>query len=140
VTRALSGSATALGRATVGTSSPESVVPLHYRFMLGGSYPAPLFPEAQVASVGLRAQGRSGVAVSRLGAGLQWAMRRDVFATVRADIGQAGPALTFERDAYDAGVGVAFGAITPVGPIELAVSGRRVSARPRLEVSLGYPF
>jgi NTE family protein len=131
---------TALGRATIGRSSPASAVPLHERFILGGSYPPALFPETYVASIGLPAQERSGIAVSRLGAALQWAVRRDVFATVRTDVGQAGRTLTLDRDAYDAGVGLALGTITALGPIEISVSGRPRSGRPRLELSLGYPF
>jgi NTE family protein len=131
---------TALGRATVGRSSPASAVPLHERFILGGSYPPPLFPETYVASIGLRAQERSGIAVSALGAALQTEVQHDVFATLRADVGQAGRTLTLDRDAYVAGVGLALGARTPLGPVELAVSRRVRSGRPRVELSLGYPF
>lgn len=136
----LSHSLTALGRATVGASSPDSSLPVHYRFMLGGSYPAPLFPETQVANVGLRLQERSGDAVSRVGVGLQWEARSSIFATVRTDVGYAGHGLTFDRDKYETGVGVALGALTPVGPLELSASGRRGGGRPRLELSFGYPF
>ncbi|HSJ62958.1 MAG TPA: patatin-like phospholipase family protein [Gemmatimonadaceae bacterium] len=136
----LSARVTALGRATVGKSSPESAIPLHYRFMMGGSYPAPLFPETQVSHAGLRARARSGAAVVRLGGALQWEVRRDIFATVRGDIGQAGPALTLDRAAYDGGVALALGASTPVGPLEIAVSGQPGGGAPRLEASLGYVF
>jgi len=131
---------TALGRATVGRSSPARAVPLHERFILGGTYPPPLFPETYVPGIGLRPQERSGVAVSTLGAALQSEVRHDVFATLRADVGQAGPKLTLDRDAFDAGVGVALGVRTSLGPLELTVSRRARSGRPHVELSLGYPF
>jgi hypothetical protein len=135
----LTHSLTALGRATVGTSSPESALPLNYRFMLGGSYPAPLFPETQVASVGFRPQERSGAAVARLGVGAQWEARRNLFVTVRSDAGYAASRLSLDR-AYDSGIALALGTLTALGPVEISVSGRPGEEGPRLEASLGYPF
>ena len=108
--------------------------------MLGGSYPAPLFPETQVASAGLRLQARTGAAVSRFGVGIQWAVRPDVYATVRTDAGYAGHVLTLDRDQYSTGAAVSLGVLTPLGPLEMSASGRRGGGRPRLELSLGYPF
>jgi hypothetical protein len=90
--------------------------------------------------VGLRLQERSGAAVTRVGVGLQCEVRRDVFATVRTDVGAAGHALTLDPRAYYTGVGIALGALTALGPLELSASGRSGAARPRLELSLGLPF
>jgi outer membrane translocation and assembly module TamA len=129
-----------VARATVGASSPEDALPLHYVFMLGGAYPSALFPETHVAFAGLRPQERSGAAVTRLGAAVQWEAQRRVFATFRADVGRAGARLTSDPDEYTLGVGMAIGALTPVGPVEVSGSVRPRGGRPRLELSLGYPF
>ncbi|HEX6060280.1 MAG TPA: patatin-like phospholipase family protein [Gemmatimonadaceae bacterium] len=127
-------------RATVGSSSTDDALPVHYRFMLGGAFPAPLFPETQVSFVGLRHQERSGTAVVRVGGALQWELRRHLFATVRGDVGYAGDELTVDADAYDAGVALVAGAMTLAGPLELSASWRPGHGRHRLELSLGYPF
>jgi NTE family protein len=131
---------TALGRASAGASSGGSKLPPHYRFALGGTYPAPIFPETQIAFAGLRLQQRVGTAVSRAGVGLQWEMRRDIFATVRTDVGYAGGALTLDRAVYESGVGVALGMLTALGPLELSASRRTSGGRARGELSIGYPF
>jgi NTE family protein len=127
-------------RATVGAASPERFVPLHYRFMLGGSYPTTLFPETHIAFAGLRPQEQSGAAVTRLGAAIQWEAQRRVFATLRVDVGRAGPRLSADPDLYSVGVGAAVGSLTPVGPVEVSGSIRPNGGRPRLELSLGYAF
>ena len=129
-----------VARATVGASSPEDALPLHYVFMLGGAYPSALFPETHIAFAGLRPQERSGAAVTRLGAAVQWEAQRRVFATFRAEVGRVGARLTSDADAYTLGVGMAIGAQTPVGPVEVSGSVRPRGGRPRLELSLGYPF
>jgi outer membrane protein assembly factor BamA len=136
----LSRSLAAHARATFGSSSPEAALPLHYLFMLGGAYPSQLFPETQIAFAGLRPQERVGAAVSRLGVALQWEASQNVFATLRADAGYVGRTLTLNADAYTLGVGFALGALTPVGPVELSGGVRPRGGRPRLELSLGYPF
>jgi NTE family protein len=129
-----------VARATVGASSPADALPLHYVFMLGGAYPSALFPETHIAFAGLRPQERSGAAVTRLGATVQWEVQRRVFATFRADVGRAGASLTSDPDQYTLGVGMAVGALTPVGPIEVSGSVRPRGGKPRVELSLGYPF
>jgi NTE family protein len=131
---------TALGRAAVGTSSGASRLPLHYGFMLGGSYPALIFPERQIGAVGLRPQQRVGPSVSRAGVGIQWEMSDNVFAILRTDVGYAGRALTLDPDRYETGVGVALGTLTALGPFELCVSKRTNGGRARAELSLGYVF
>jgi NTE family protein len=130
----------AVVRVMVGASSPGASLPLHYVFRLGGVYPSALFPETHIAFAGLRPQERSGAAVTRLGAAIQWEAQRRVFATVRADVGRAGARLSTDPDDYTLGVGMALGALTPVGPVEVSGSVRPRGGRPRLELSLGYPF
>lgn len=129
-----------LGRVSVGATSPAADVPLHYRFMLGGAFPAPLFPETQVAFVGLRPQQHIGTVVSRIGIGLRWSVWRETFVTTRADAGYVGSVLTLDADRYEVGVGLGVGAATLLGPMELSLGWRPGPRDPRLEVSLGHSF
>jgi NTE family protein len=131
---------TVLARATVGGSSPERSVPLYHLFMLGGAYPTVMFPETHIAFAGLRPEERSGAAVTQLGAAIQWEAQRRIFATLRADVGRAGPRLSADPDLYTFGLGAAVGALTPVGPVEMSGSIRPRGGRALLEISLGYPF
>lgn len=127
------------GRATAGsTSSAEA--PLQYQFMLGGAYPSQLFAETQVSFVGLRPQERAGTAVTRVGAGVQWEVKRRLFATLRTDAGHAGPDLTSDPDDYTVGIGLGLGALTPAGPLEVMVSKRPSGGRALLQFSLGWAF
>jgi len=74
-----------------------------------------------------------------VGAGLQWEVRRNIFITGRADVGYAGGKLTMDADVYDVGYGLAIGALTPLGPMELTAS-RTPQGDGRLEASIGRPF
>jgi hypothetical protein len=115
-------------------------LPLHRRFMLGGSFPSSLFPETQVSFAGLRPQEQLGSAVARLGAALQWEQQRNVFVVARGDWGYAGDVLTAGGGAYGAGGGLGVGAITAFGPVELVVTSSAWHHYPRVEFSLGRAF
>jgi outer membrane translocation and assembly module TamA len=129
-----------IGRGVVGAASHDDVLPPHYRFTLGGAFPSALLPETQIDFIGLRSQQQTGAAVTVVGAALQWEARRDVFVTLRSDLGRTGARLTFDRDDYVGGVGASFGVVTPVGPLEVSAGKLLNSARPRIEVSLGRAF
>ena len=139
VARPLTEKLTAQARASVGASSPEGALPLHYVFMLGGAYPTALFPETHVSFAGLKPEARSGAAMTRLGAALQYASQRRVFVLGRVDTGRTGARLSSDPDLYALGAGVAIGALTPVGPVEATASARR-GGRALFELSLGYAF
>jgi NTE family protein len=129
-----------IGRAMLGDARGGREVPLHYRFFLGGVYASPLFPETQISFAGVRPQELSGAAVQRVGAAVQWEVRRGYFTTVRLDAGYAAEELRFALDAYRVGGALSVGAATPFGPLELSASGRTFGDRPRLELSLGLVF
>ncbi len=130
---------TLVGRAAGGRSSNMGDLPLHYVFMLGGLYPAPLFPETQIAFAGFRPQQAKGTSVSVAGAALQWQAFDEIYTTTRVDVGYAGKPLSLDSQLYHVGAGIALGALTPFGPAELSLTGRK-GTKPRLELSLGYPF
>jgi NTE family protein len=127
-------------RATVGESSGDTALPSHYVFTLGGAYPSALFPETHIGFAGLRPQERAGSAVARFGAALQLEVRRDIFLTGIVDVGYAGRVLTLDQDVYETGAGLAIGALTPVGPIELSIGSLVKDAGLRAELSLGFHF
>lgn len=128
------------GRVAAGASTGGDALPLHYRLALGGARTGALFPDVQLSFVGLRPQEQLGTAAARLGATVQWEARRAVFASVRADVGYAGPMLTTATDAYRAGAGLGLGALTPFGPVEVTASATAWRQRPRVEFSLGHAF
>lgn len=130
---------TLVGRVAGGRSSNVPDLPLHYTFMLGGLYPAPIFPETHIAFAGFRPQQAKGTSMSVAGAALQWKAVDQIYATARVDVGYAGRPLTLDSRLYHAGAGIALGALTPFGPAELSLTARK-DTTPRLELSLGYPF
>ncbi|MGK2960801.1 MAG: patatin-like phospholipase family protein, partial [Gemmatimonadaceae bacterium] len=116
---------TLVGRAAAGKSSNADDLPLHYVFMLGGLYPAPLYPGTQIAFAGFRPQQVKGTSVSVAGAALQWKAFGEVYAITRVDVGYAGTPLSLDSRLYHVGAGIALGALTPFGPAELSLSGRK---------------
>jgi outer membrane protein assembly factor BamA len=140
VAHAVSREVTLSTRAIVGTSVRRLDVPLHRRFVLGGTYVAPIFPETEAPFVGARAQQFVGTSAVRLGSAVQWEVRRGVFATARGEVGYAGDALTVDRNAYRTGVGVSLGTPTVIGPIEVTVSSLAGRWRPHAEIVAGRSF
>jgi NTE family protein len=140
VARAVSRDVTLSSRAVVGTSMRRLDVPLHRRFVLGGTYVAPIFPETEAPFVGARAQALIGTSAVRLGSAVQWEARRGLFVTARGDVGYAGDALTVDRNAYRSGVGVSLGAPTLIGPLEVTVSSLAGRWRPHVEIVAGHSF
>lgn len=127
-------------QANAGFNRGGGDVPLHYRFFLGGAYPGAVYRERQVPLAGLAFQERSGAALARGSAALQWEVRRDVFATLRTDVGGVAEELGDVLSDPVAGVAASIGARTPFGPVELTASTTSIGSGPRLEFTLGYAF
>jgi NTE family protein len=126
-------------RTTLGASSRDSTIPLHYRFFLGSLTPSAVLADAQVPFAGLRTQERTGFAVAQAGGSLQWEAVPNVFVAVRADVGNVAPTIGEAVTARVVGAGVSVGSRTIVGPVELRVHGRSASTA-LLEFSVGHLF
>ena len=128
-----------LARVTAGASSPDSTIPLHYRFFLGSLTPSAVLAESQVPFAGLKVQERNGFAVAVAVAALQWEAVPNVFVAVRADLGNAGASVGAAIESRVLGAGLSVGSRTLVGPVELRVHGRSASTA-LLEFSVGHLF
>ncbi|HET7228731.1 MAG TPA: patatin-like phospholipase family protein [Longimicrobium sp.] len=127
-------------QANAGFNRGGDRVPLHYRFFLGGAYPGAVYRERQVPLAGLAFQARTGQALARGSAALQWELRRDVFATLRGDVGGVSEELGDVLGDPVGGVALSLGARTPFGPLELTASTASPRRAPRMEFTLGYAF
>jgi NTE family protein len=135
----LSGRLSIAARVVAGASSPDSSLPLNYRFFLGSLTPSAVLPETQVPFSGLRLQERNSFAVAVAGAALQWEAVSNVFVAVRADVGDVGPTFGDAVASRVLGAGLSVGTRTLVGPVELRVHGRTPSTA-ILEFSVGHLF
>jgi len=115
-------------------------LPVHRVFFLGGTLPAPAFPETQPIFWGLKPNERTGRAVQVLRLSAQQRILSDVYATVGVNVGNALDRWRLRTADYIAGWGASLGMATPIGAVELTASGRRFDEWPRLSVSLGPAF
>jgi len=124
--------------ATVGASGGEP--PPHYQFFLGGANAYYVFPDRDIAFVGLRTQQRRGRHVQKAELGAQWELTPDVFARVRWNGGTVLDRWSFDPSRYVNGAGVELGAKTFAGRLSLSASGNAHTTWPIVEIDLGYPF
>jgi NTE family protein len=117
-----------------------SDLPVHRGFFLGGTIPSPAFPETQPTFWGLKPNERSGRAVQVARASVQKEIFSDVYGTVGVNVGNAFDGWKYRDADYIAGWAASLGMATPIGPVELTASGRRLDRWPRLSVSLGPLF
>jgi NTE family protein len=115
-------------------------LPVHRVFFLGGTIPSPAFPETQPTFWGLKPNERRGRAVQLIRASLQREIVNEVYGTVGVNVGNAFDRWHIRDLDYIAGWGASLGMSTPIGPVEIIASGRRLDAWPRLSVSLGPLF
>jgi NTE family protein len=138
-TAPLSGRLALSAHIAAGVSSPDVTIPLHYRFFLGSLTPSAVLAESQVSFAGLRLQERNDFAVAVVGAALQWEAAPNIFAAVRADVGDVGPTFGDAVESRVVGAGFSVGTRTLVGPVELRVHGRTASTA-LMEFSVGHLF
>lgn len=122
-----------------GATSPDSTIPLHYRFFLGSLTPSAVLAESQVAFAGLRLQERNGFAVAVAGASLQWEPAPNIFATARVDVGDVDRTFGDAVESRVVGAGLSIGTRTLVGPVELRLHGRTPGTT-LVEFSVGHLF
>jgi NTE family protein len=126
-------------RAIAGASHGRDL-PVHRQFFLGGTLPSPAFPETQPIFWGLKPQERTGRAVQVVRVAAQKEIFSDVYGTVGVNVGNALDSWRLRFAGYVAGWGASLGMATPIGPVELTASGRRLDRWPRVSVSLGPLF
>jgi NTE family protein len=126
-------------RAIAGASRGDDL-PIHRVFFLGGTLPSPSFPETQPIFWGLKPQERTGRAVQVFRLSAQKEILSDVYGTIGVNVGNAFERWRFRSVDYIGGWGASLGVATPIGPVELTASGRRLDRWPRLSVSLGPLF
>jgi NTE family protein len=124
--------------ATIGASGGEP--PPHYQFFLGGANTYYIFPDRDIAFVGLRTEQWRGRHVQKAELGAQWELTPDVFARVRWNAGTVLDRWTFDPARYVHGAGVELGAKTFAGRLSLSASGNAHTTWPTVEIDLGYPF
>jgi len=125
-------------RAIVGGGSGTEI-PIHHHFFLGGAYPSTVFAEVQPAFWGLRPQERRGRSVQVLRLAVQRELREEIFLTVGGNIGNTFDEWTLPRN-YLFGWGLALGAATLLGPVEVTLHGRSLRRWPRLDLNVGFIF
>jgi NTE family protein len=130
---------TVLAAAVAGAAGGREL-PFHYRFFLGGEAPSAVFAERQPAFPGLRGQERSGRALQLLKIGARYELAEQTFVGVHGYAGNTAEAWQGRFDDYLGGYELALGALTFVGPVEVALTGSEFSDRPRFEFRLGLPF
>jgi len=123
---------------TIGASG--GAPPPHYQFFLGGANQYYLFPDRDIAFVGLHAQELRGRHVQKAELGAQWELTPDVFARARWNAGTVLDRWTFDPARYVQGAGVELGVRTFAGRLSLSASGNAHTTWPIIEVDLGYPF
>jgi NTE family protein len=123
--------------ATVGASGGEP--PPHYLFFVGGANRYYLFPDRDVAFVGLERHERHGRYVQKAELGAQWEFMSDVFARLRWNTGSVLDHWMFEPAQYVDGVAVEVGVRTVLGRVSMSVAGKAHSA-PMVEIDLGSSF
>ncbi|HYT04560.1 MAG TPA: patatin-like phospholipase family protein [Gemmatimonadales bacterium] len=126
------------GGVTVGASGGDP--PPHYQFFLGGANAYYLFPDRDIAFVGLHTQERRGRHVQKVEVGAQWEFAPDVFGRVRWNAGNTYERWTWDPAAYVDGVSVELGAKTFAGRLSLSLSANAHTTWPSLELDLGDPF
>lgn len=117
-------------------------VPLHQRFVLGGSIPSSVWPTQFLPFLGLDPQSRIGSAVQVAQAGLQAELPQRLVATVRANVGNVfdGWPAGVRRGRYLAGVGVTLATSLPPGPLAVTLASRSWRSTPVIELSFGATF
>jgi hypothetical protein len=125
--------------ATFGATTPDSSVPLGYRYFLGSLTPSAVLAESQVPFAGLHVQERNGFAVAQAGAAVQWEAVPNVFVTLRGDVGNVASSLSDAIESRIVGMGLSAGTRTLAGPLEIRVHGRSFSTM-LLEFNAGHIF
>jgi hypothetical protein len=121
----------------VGASGGEP--PPHYLFFLGGANRYYLFPDRDLAFVGLERQERHGSYVQKAELGAQWEFVPDVFARVRWNAGTVLDHWVFDPAQYVDGMALELGVRTVAGRLSVSVAGNAHSA-PMVEIDLGGSF
>ncbi len=124
--------------ATVGASGGDP--PPHYLFSLGGAATYYLFPDRDVAFLGLNTQQLRGRHLQKAELGAQWEFHPDVFGRIAWNGGAVLDRWTWDPARWVDGMGVEIGARTFAGRLSLTVSGKAHTTWPKLDVDVGYPF
>jgi NTE family protein len=122
---------------TVGASG--GAPPPHYLFFVGGANRYYLFPDRDLAFVGLERQELHGRYVQKAELGAQWEFLPDVFARLRWNAGSVLDRWVFDPAGYMDGVAVELGMRTVAGRVSLSVAGKAHSA-PFVAIDLGSSF
>jgi len=125
--------------ATVGGAAGGGL-PVYHMFFLGGAYPTSVFGETQPAFWGLKLQERWGRSVQVFRLSLREEISTGIYATAGINAGNAFPTWEFSPGAYTVGWGVALGAGTPIGPVEVTLHGRSMAEWPMLDLNVGFVF
>ncbi len=130
-----------LGRVDAGYASGADL-PLQERFFLGGSVPSVVWTSRFVPFLGLNAQSALGTAVQAAQGALQMEVRRNLFVTARADVGNVfdrwpGSA---GRSGYLRGGGLSVGTMLAPGPLTVTFGTRSLRQTPIIEVLFGANF
>jgi NTE family protein len=123
--------------ATAGASGGKP--PPHYLFFVGGANRYYLFPDRDLAFVGLERQERHGRYVQQAELGAQWEFVPDVFARLHWNAGTVLDRWSFDPAQYLDGVAVEVGMRTVAGRLSMSVAGRAHSA-PMVTIDLGGSF
>ena len=130
-----------LGRLDVGESS-GSDVPLHARFLLGGSVASAVWTSEFVPFLGLEPQSAMGTVVHMAQGGVQAEVGDGVIVTLRGNVGNVfsswPPAAG--QGAYLRGAGLTVGTMLAPGPLSISFGTRSLQQTPVIEILFGAIF
>ena len=117
-------------------------IPLHYRFYMGGTTVFRNLDSRQFPLHGFAIQERSGRNVQSIALGLQYQLTPFWVARFDWNTAHVSEAWTWTPDlgSFREGYGLTIGAITPIGPVELAFSGRKLTGPFTTNLNIGYVF
>ncbi|MEM6289597.1 MAG: hypothetical protein AAF845_20830, partial [Bacteroidota bacterium] len=115
-------------------------VPVTRLVSMGGPVTPPVLPTSFYTLYGAGQGEFLGPAAQTVALNLQTEVRPNVFATVTADVGRAGPELSWDPNDFRFGYGLSLGAATPLGPAQILLSGEAFAGRPLVTVQLGRLF
>lgn len=124
--------------ATVGASGGDP--PPHYQFFLGGANTYYLFPDRDVAFVGLHTQERRGRHLQKVELGAQWEFMPDVVALACWNAGNVYDRWTWDPAGYVGGASIGLGVKTFAGRLSVSLAGNAHTTWPIVELDLGHPF
>jgi NTE family protein len=141
IRRPLTGRLTLASRLIAGNIRGRDI-PLHYRFYLGGTTLFRNLADRQFPVYGFAPYERSGNSAYVVGLGMQYQVARSVFVKLDWNVIRVEEAWDWKIRGrrFREGYGISTGWLSPIGPVELTFSGKRVEGPYTTNLNIGHVF